>query len=149
MIPNYQNPYMNNLYQAPYAQNAYGNQQLQNYQVANNNQTIVGSVVNDFNSITANDVPMDGRPATFVKNDLSEIQLRSWTSNGQIQNIVFKPIENNEPNNSTLSKEKSVLALSDEVTALFDGINSRLDKIEKAVMPKTSTSPRKKVGSDE
>lgn len=147
MIPNYQNQYMNN----PYYQNYYTNN-VQQYPGGQTNgygniQTgISGKFIESFDNIAVNDIPMDGKPATFIKNDLSEIQLRSWTPNGQIQNVVFKPIENDKPNNSTPSAEKSVLALSDEVTDLFNGLNLRLDKIEKALAPKTT---RKKVENDE
>ena len=43
-----------------------------------------GAIVDDFGVISANDVPMDGNGAIFIKKDGSEIQLRNWTANGKI-----------------------------------------------------------------
>lgn len=52
---------------------------------------MAGRYVNDFSEITANDVPMGGQPAIFVKNDRNEIQLREWSPNGQIISTLYKP----------------------------------------------------------
>lgn len=61
------NPYQ--MYQQPYAQF-----------IGHNGMS--GRYVNDFSEITANDVPMNGQGEVFVKNDLSEVQIRAWNANG-------------------------------------------------------------------
>ena len=82
---------------------------------------INGRTVNDFNEITANDVPMNGGFAYFPKNDMSEIQLRRWTPQGTIETISFKPNIVEQP------KEPTELELLAE----------RVAKIEKTLSAKT------------
>lgn len=99
----YQNPYMNPYIQT--IQNPYQNiQPIQNFQTGNFQQPqmpqqitpppLTGRFVSDFSNITANDVPMDGNVAWFPKNDLSEIQARSWKSDGTIETVLYKRVEN-------------------------------------------------------
>lgn len=53
---------------------------------------LVGRAVNDFSEIKADDVPMNGTPAIFVKNDMSEIEVRIWGKDGLIRPTQYKPI---------------------------------------------------------
>lgn len=62
---------------------------LQNQQVQPM-QRLNGRIVDDFNIITANDVPMDATGALFIKSDGTEIQRKVWTSNGTIATSRFK-----------------------------------------------------------
>lgn len=99
------------------------------------NPTIAGKMVNDFNQITPNDVPMDGSNATFLKSDLSEIQVRAWNGNGQIQTISYKPVLDVLPtqaNNLAQVNEKTLESALNELTELF---NERLDKLENIIKP--------------
>lgn len=50
-----------------------------------------GAIVSDMNQITADSVPMDGSIAVFPKQDLSEIYVKNWNSDGTIRTITFKP----------------------------------------------------------
>lgn len=99
----YENPYMGNQYmqqipryngmqyqqmQQPVYQNPV--QQAPTQQQAAVPQ-LIGRTVNSVDEITANDVPMNYPYAIFPKNDLSEVYLKSWTPNGTIQTIIFKP----------------------------------------------------------
>lgn len=93
-----------------------------------------GKVVDDFNIITANDVPMDGNGAIFIKKDGSEIQLRNWAANGTIQTTSYKPIlapQNSNADILSSESEKLKIELSDEATEVFmkrfDDIEKRLD----------------------
>lgn len=97
--------------------------------------SLPGKYVSDFNQINANDVPMDGSVAIFIKNDLSELQARSWTANGTISTLSFIPQkENKNVSMDTLSpNDNSVkIDLLDELTKVF---NERFDKIEKILKP--------------
>lgn len=53
---------------------------------------LTGKVVQTLEAITANDVPMDGTAAFFPKQDLSEIYVKGWNAEGQIETIVYKPV---------------------------------------------------------
>ena len=114
-------------------------------------QGIIGRAVNDFSEITANDVPMDGRSAIFPKNDMSEIQVRTWGNDGKIITTSYKPIlerQNKVADFSILESEKLKIGLSDDVTDAFmkrfDDIEKRLDEFVTKSAAKTSTSRVKK-----
>ena len=114
-------------------------------------QSIIGRAVNDFSEITANDVPMDGRSAIFPKNDMSEIQVRTWGNDGKIITTSYKPIlehKNQMADISILESEKLKIGLSDDVTDAFmkrfDDIEKRLDDFITKSAAKTSTSRTKK-----
>ena len=114
-------------------------------------QGIIGRAVNDFSEITANDVPMDGRSAIFPKNDMSEIQVRTWGNDGKIITTSYKPIlehQNKVADVSILESEKLKIGLSDDVTDAFmkrfDDIEKRLDEFVTKSATKTSTSRVKK-----
>ena len=115
-------------------------------------QGIIGRSVNDFSEITANDVPMDGRSAVFPKNDMSEIQVRTWGNDGKIITTSYKPILEHQnqmaDSISILESEKLKIGLSDDVTDAFmkrfDDIEKRLDDFITKSTAKTSTSRTKK-----
>lgn len=109
---------------------------------------IAGKVVNDFNEIVANDVPMNGSYAFFVKNDMSEIQARAWSADGKIIPIVFKPYFAQQPNNVTTEAKQGLFGADSDVTDTFmkrfDDIQARLDAIEDIFSKQTAGSRRKK-----
>ena len=154
MNSNYQmpvpNPYMDRMAQLQqYQQNLQPAQMPGTY--PQQPQGIIGRSVNDFSEITANDVPMDGRRAVFPKNDMSEIQVRTWGNDGKIITTSYKPIlehQNKVADVSILESEKLKIGLSDDVTdALmkrFDDIEKRLDEFAAKSASKTSTSRTKK-----
>ena len=98
-----------------------------------------GRFVDAFESITANDVPMDGNGAIFVKRDGSEIQVRNWTAQGTIATNVFKPVQMANPKEISGSGSTSEIRLSDDVVAMlqeqFEKINKRFDELEKSILP--------------
>lgn len=93
-------------------------------------------VVDDFNSITANEIPMDGSCAVFLKSDNSEIQVKEWKSNGTISTTSYKPI-------LRAKTEDVVTSSTNDFSSLFEAkmsdIGDRLAKIEGVLMMK----PRK------
>lgn len=158
-MPMYQSYYPSNYSQMPI--NTYQASQpylpYQNYMNSTPSQaqpTLVGKVVGDFTEIVANDVPMDGRSAIFPKNDLSEIQLKSWGADGKIQTRIYKPITDNFPNDvrdNTLNTQNIEVSLTEALTSSFmqrfDEITSRLDDIDK-MMNKNNKVVRTKKESD-
>lgn len=164
-FPNYSmnpqmNPYQNNFNQTMPMQNPYMDRmnQLQNYQQSlqqpqipqSQPQGLIGKVVNDFAEITANDVPMNGVSAVFPKADLSEVQLRTWTANGTIQAITYKPILEQNPQESTNILQNDFTALNEGINAFREEILSRLDSIEKLVAkPNSARNKKAEVNADE
>lgn len=151
----YPNYWMNN-YQQQYQQPMYQNQQFQqNPYMDQLNQMRVqqlpiqqqpavyqgmnGRIVEDFSVITANDVPMDGNGAIFIKKDGSEIQHRNWTAQGTIATNVFKPVPAEQPKDLSTGAEKIEIRLPDDVVAMlkknFEDINKRFDALEKSIAP--------------
>lgn len=169
--PNYSQPMMNSPYQSGYNPMLSPQQRLmqmeQQYpQFSQQNQFmvptqmsgasqpaqgIVGKIVNDFSELTANDVPMNGSAAFFPKADGSELQVRSWTANGTIQTVVYKPVlDQNQADGSNIP-QMDFNALNEDVRALREDIKGVREMIEKSMtvpMPKT-TSSRAKKGADE
>lgn len=146
--PGYQqqiNPYMDQL-------NQLRNMQQPVQPIPNQIQPpgLYGRMVEDFSVVTANDVPMDGNGAIFVKRDGSEIQVRNWNANGTIATIVFKPVIEEQADNLPSESQNVAIRLSDDVMDMFQssfaGIYERLDKMEKVIKPSTK---RKETGTDE
>lgn len=117
-------------------------------------QGIFGKVVQSQDSIVANDVPMNGSVAFFPKSDLSEIYAKQWSADGTISTMVFKPIQNNNPNKLSQDTEKLKIGLSDEATEIFnkhfDTLFSKMEELEKKIDEKslTKTNTRTKVSQD-
>lgn len=91
-------------------------------------------VVDDFGIITANDVPMDGNGAIFVKRDGSEIQFRNWSANGTITTNVFKPVQTDKPNEISITEENSLERLSSAFDGRFRELFEKIDKLEEALI---------------
>lgn len=156
------NPYQQNFnqlqMQVPYADRMAQMQQyqqnMQQPQMVMPNQPtgIIGKVVADFSEITANDVPMNGSAAFFPKADGSELQVRSWTANGTIQTVVYRPVQAEDGQGINMP-QIDFNALNDDVRALREDVLARLDSIEKfmaAPAPKTTAKGKKtEVSGDE
>jgi len=159
--PNYsfQPQQMNNPYQGSYQsiQNPYmaqmgqyqQNFQPQVQQVQQQQQGIIGKIVNDFSELTANDVPMNGSAAFFPKADGTELQVRSWTPNGTIQTIVYKPVQPENQSEGTNIPQMDFNALNEDVRALREDILARLDAIEKSVSKPSAKGKRTEVVENE
>lgn len=155
----FQQQQMNNPYQGGYQsmQNPYmaqAGQYQQNFQPqVQQPQQPVGlncRIVDDFNSIVANDVPMDGNGAFFVKRDGSEVQHRNWAANGTIVTTQYKPVQSENQSEGTKMPQMDFSALNEDMMALRKDILARLDSIEKSMggtTPKTTSKTKK--GADE
>lgn len=142
-----QNPYIAQMgqYQQNFQPQVQQMQQLQQQQA----QGLICKPVADASNVSPNDVPMDGNAAVFPKNDFTEIYVKSWTPNGTIQTIVYKPI-NPENQSEANIPQMDFNALNEDVRALREDIKSVRDMIEKSM---TNTTPkntsRAKKGADE
>lgn len=98
---------------------------------------INGAVVEDFGIITANDVPMDGNGAVFIKRDGSEIQIRNWTANGTIATSVFKPVKTEEMSKTSDNLPNGLEALYTTFEDKFNQLFNKIDKLEESMIEVT------------
>lgn len=132
-----------------YGYTPYMNQQQYGIQPQMQTMGMSGRFVNDFNEVGANDVPMDGKYATFIKNDLSEIQMRKWNANGIIESLSYKPfnvpIATQTTNVSTNNQKFDIGAFNERLEGIENAIAMLSEKIDKTNKPIRS----KKEVSDE
>lgn len=93
-------------------------------------QALNGRVIDDVNTVNANEVSMDGSIAVFPMRDMSRIYAKRWNQNGVIETVVFEPIIENEVINSTPNEEKLNLGAFNEFT---DTLLARIDTLEKKI----------------
>lgn len=91
-----------------------------------------GKFIAEIKDVSANDVPLNGRPAIFVKNDMSEIYTKMWNADGTITTNTFKRITDSTPT----PVADDVAELVDRLDTLEGKISARFEKIEKAVKAK-------------
>lgn len=106
-----------------------------------------GKIVDDFNAITANDVPMDSFGAIFIKADGTEIQRKVWDKNGRIITVPFKAVTEGFGGQSyNLSEAQSKFD-----TEAFNVLNSKIDRLSERLDEalKNKVSKSKKEGESE
>lgn len=144
-----QNPYMDRMNQLQQYQQNLQMPQPQFQSQPMQAPGIIGRVVNDFSEITANDVPMNGNAAFFPKADGSELQVRSWSSNGAIQTVVYKPVLEQNQAESANIPQMDFNALNEDVRALREDIIARLDRLEQSMAVPAAKTARGKKGEVE
>ena len=135
-------PFINPMFfQNPYFSNT-GNPTMQNIPNSCNPIGLNGKYVNDFNEITASDVPMGGQPSIFIRNDRSEVQLREWSPNGQIVSTNYVPYI--EPVQQATKETAQPLfdANTDIVAPIVAKILELEEKLEKLSKPTTSRAKK-------
>lgn len=141
-----QNPYIDRMAQMQYQQNF-------QQQVQQQPQGLICKPVGDASNVSPNDVPMDGNPAVFPKNDFTEIYVKSWTPNGTIQTVVYRPVQPENQSEGTNIPQMDFNALNEDVRALREDIKDVRDMIEKSMggtTVKTTTRGKKaEASSDE
>lgn len=154
------NPYVDRMAQYQQYQQNLQNPAVQAVQQPQAQPGLIGRAVGDFSEIKPDDVPMNGMPAIFVKNDMSEIEVRVWCKDGLIRPTTYKPVpaaENGQAENSSGEDSKSNLGLSKELIGAFmgrfDDIAGRIERIEKAMaVPQnknTNQRDKKEAGGNE
>ena len=107
---------------------------------------MVGKMVGRIEDIAPQDVPMTGAPAFFPKQDLSEIYVKAWNSNGTLDTVVFKPVSMTDGINPMDDNKKLEIGLSDDVTGAFmkrfDELESKISSIESSLTKNTAKSTR-------
>lgn len=166
--PNYSqpmmNPYQNNYnpmlspqqrlmqMEQQYPQFAQQNQFIQQPMQQNQPQGLNCVIVDDFNAISANDVPMDGKGAVFMLRGGSQIEWRNWTANGTIQTVPYSPVQTENTEQATNIPQMDFNALNEDVRALREDIKEMRSMIENSisVQPvKTTRNKKLEVSADE
>lgn len=135
--PQYQQPHMPMQYMDRLGQLQNMQQPQMMQQPVQRSMNISGGVVDDFGMITANDVPMDGTGAVFIKRDGSEIQIRNWTANGTISTSVFKPIKMEEMSKTPDNLPNGLEALYTTFEDKFNQLFNKIDKLEESMIEVT------------
>ena len=100
---------------------------------------LCGRIVNSLDEFTPNDVPINAPLAIIPKADGSEVYIKSWSANGLIQTVTYKPKIDGKQNE--LPKE--------DTTTLFAPIMERLDQIEAKITQSQRTTRAKKESDSE
>ena len=74
---------------------------------------LCGRMVNSVEEVTANDVPMNAPFAIFPKADGSEVYIKSWSANGLIQTVTYKPKIDGKQNELPKEDTATLFAPSD------------------------------------
>lgn len=120
------NPYMERLTNLQQYQQALQQPQIQPAQ----QPAVISRIVDNFDSITAQDVPMSGQ-AVFIKSDGSEIQIRSWNNTGLIDKTTYKAILATETPNTDKLPQNELESKFDPLNELTEGIMKRFDNLDK------------------
>lgn len=142
MNPNYYNPqYRTPMYGQFMPQQEQFQPQQYMQQPQQNAVQMYGRIVPAQECIAPNEVPMDGNTAFFPKQDMSEIYAKSWGADGKIYTRLYKPVLEDNDNNSLQTAVKTKFDLSDEATEVF---MKRFDELEQKIEQlKSSQSQRK------
>ena len=135
-LPPQQNPYLQRM------------ENLQQFQQALQPQTPVqsqfpalGKMVDSIDAVKATDIPMDGNMYYFPKADGTEIYGKQWLSNGQTQILAFKPVLENNPNNTPSNGEKIEISA---FSGVLDGIQREIKTLSEKIDKINKTSKAKK-----
>lgn len=136
-----QNPYMQRM------ENLQQFQQAIQQPVASHQFIPMGKIVESVDMVKATDIPMDGNMYYFPTADGSSIFGKRWLANGQTQILAFKPIFDNEPNNSSPNQiQVDFGAISDVLSGIQNDIKVLNDKVDKISKPSRA---KKEVVEDE
>ena len=130
-----QNPYMQRMENLQQFQQAIQQPVVPTQMSGVNQFAPLGKIVESVDMVKATDIPMDGNMYYFPTADGSSIFGKRWLANGQTQIMAFKPISDNEPNNSSLNvneiKFEPILDLLDTLQNDIKELSAKVDKISK------------------
>ena len=134
--PNYYNQYMN---QNPYLQRMENLQQFQqtlNPVPMQNQFPALGKMVESIDMVKATDIPMDGNMYYFPTADGNLVFGKQWLPTGQTRILTFKPVLEDESNNSPSDDIKIQFGAFGEVLgAIQNDIRMLFDKVDKINKP--------------
>ena len=143
------NPYMQRMENLQQFQQMIQTPVLQPTQMSGATFSPFGKIVENIDMVKVTDIPMDGNMYYFPKTDGTEIYGKQFMVNGQTRILTFKPILDDNTDNSANTSEKAKIELLEQFTETFNEkisvINDKIDKIEKYLKP---AKVKKEVDSD-
>ena len=139
--PNYYAQYMQNQqpYVNPYLQRMENLQQFQqtlNSAPVQNQFPALGKIVESMDIVKVTDIPMDGNMYYFPKADGTEIYGKQFGMDGKTRILTFKPLLEDDSNNSSSEDIKTQFGAFGEVLgAIQNDIRMLFDKVDKISKP--------------
>ena len=114
---------------------------------------LYGRVVDNFDSIMINDIPMNGNVAVFPKSDMSEICVKKWNANGEINTVRYKPcFEPQNPQMNILPStnvETATTANLERKNEIMEQLKLLNEKIDDFISTKSVSAKSRKEVKDE
>lgn len=146
MQPNV-NPYMQRMDQLQQFQQNIQQPMVSTSMSGTNQFMSLGKIVESIDIVKTTDIPMDGNTYYFPKADGTEVYSKHWMPNGTTQILTFKPILENEPNNSTHNQfELNFGAISEVLSGIQNDVKELANKVDKISKPSRA---KKEVADDE
>ena len=139
--PNYYAQYMQNQqpYVNPYLQRMENLQQFQqalNPAPVQNQFPALGKIVESMDIVKVTDIPMDGNMYYFPKADGTEIYGKQFGMDGKTRILTFKPLLEDDSNNSSSEDIKTQFGAFGEVLeAIQSDIRMLFEKVDKISKP--------------
>ena len=131
--PNYfaQYPQYQQMMQNPYLQRMENLQQFQQTLQPQAQIPALGKVVDSIDAVKATDIPMDGNMYYFPTADGNTVFGKRWLSSGQTQILAFKPVLEDDHNNTSSNGEKiEISAIGDVLDGIQREIKNLYEKID-------------------
>ena len=135
------NPYMQRMENLQQFQQAIQQPQVPTpIQITNQQLNPLGKIVESLDIVKVTDIPMDGNMYYFPKADGTEIYAKQFGIDGKTRILTFKPLLDDEPNNSLTNEEKLkfddfnnvLMGIQEDIRTL----NEKIDKISKPTRAK-------------
>ena len=123
----------------PYTQRLENLQQFQqalNPAPVQNQFSVLGKMIESIEIVKATDIPMDGNMYYFPKADGTEIYAKAWGNDGRTRILTFKPVLEDNPNNTPSDDIKIQFgAFGDVLGAIQSELKTLSDKVDKISKP--------------
>ena len=131
-----QNPYMDRMAQLQQYQQSLQQPIVPTQTPVSNQMTALGKMVDSIDVVKATDIPMDGNAYYFPKADGTEVYCKQWLQNGTTRILTFKPVFEDDTNNSPSDDIKTQFGAFGEVLgAIQNDIRMLFDKVDKISKP--------------
>ena len=131
-----QNPYMDRMAQLQQCQQSLQQPIVPTQTPVSNQMSALGKMVDSIDVVKATDIPMDGNAYYFPKADGTEVYCKQWLQNGTTRILTFKPVLEDDTNNSPSDDIKTQFGAFGEVlVAIQNDIRMLFDKVDKISKP--------------
>ena len=86
--------------------------------------TLPGRVIKPNETVTPQEVPMDGTPSIFPVSDWSAVYVKTWTGDGQIRTVRYIPETTPEEGKPDTTISDQIKELDRKVSLLMDSLTN-------------------------